>query len=114
MALDLSEETMTEVLARYDQKGYEGSFSARPEGMVFCHACRDLTPADQVPLEALHRFEGTSDPQDENVVVALECPNCGALGTLVLPYGSHASPDEHQVLSALLDDRDHSGIKSGL
>lgn len=114
MSIEVSEESMTEVLDRYDTKGYDGSFSARLDGMVHCHSCQDDTPAAQVPLEALHRFEGTSDPQEENIVAALECPGCGALGTLVLPYGPNASPEEAEVLATLLDDRDHSGIEPGL
>lgn len=114
MALASSEESLADILARYAQEGFEGGFSPRPDGMVLCHACRDETPSEQVPLQAMHRLEGTSDPGEEMVVAALECPSCGGLGTLVLPYGPSADPDAAQVLANLMDDREHSGMEPGL
>lgn len=107
------EETVSEVLKFYEKKGYEGSFSVRPDGMVRCHTCREEEPSDQAPLRALHRFEGTSDPDDEAVVAALECPACGVWGTLTLAYGPEASADDMRVLQHLMDDRDQSNIASG-
>lgn len=108
-----TEASMVEVLASYESRGYTGQFGAAEGAMVRCHSCRSDSPAEQVPLLAAHRFEGTSDPAEEAVVMALECPACGALGTMVLPYGPGASMEDAAVLSALLDDRDQSGIRPG-
>jgi hypothetical protein len=107
-------ETMTAILARYGQEGYETQFSSRPGGMVHCHACGEEEPAEQVPLEALHRCEGQSDPDDMAVVAALSCPACGANGTLVAGYGPTASPEDGEVLANLMDDREHSDITPGM
>lgn len=109
----VSEESVIEVIERYRERGYEGQFAARPDEMVHCYSCKDDSPADQVPLEALHRFEGASDPGDEQVVAAMECPSCGALGTMSLPYGSGATGEDLAVLEHLMDDRRHSGIRTG-
>ena len=67
-----------------------------------------------VPMEALHRLEGASDPEDEAVVAALECPACGAWGTIVLSYGPQSSAEDAAVLANLIDDRRHSVIEPGL
>jgi len=108
------EESMTEVVARYEKRGFTGQFSSRPDGMVHCHACGAEEPAEQVPMKALHRFEGASDPSDEAALAALECPNCGGWGTLVLSYGPEGTLEDQEVLGRFLDDRAHSAIESGL
>lgn len=105
---------MTEVLARYEEKGFTGQFSSRAGGLVHCHACGAEEPAEQVPLEALHRIEGESDPEDELLVAALECPNCGGQGTLVAGFGPAGSPEDAEVVRNLMDDRDSSAIAPGL
>lgn len=109
----VSEESMVEVLQRYQKKGYDGQFSARPGTMVHCYTCGDDSAAEQVPLWTLHRFEGTSDPGEEAVVAGMECPSCGALGTLALTYGSGAPPEDMAVLGSLMDERATSRIRSG-
>ncbi len=109
-----TEETLSEVVARYEKKGYTAQFSARAEGFVHCHKCGEETAAEQVPLRALHRFEGVSDPDDEAVVAALECPACGAWGTFVATYGPEASPEEQDVMGRfMVDEREHSNIQTG-
>jgi hypothetical protein len=57
-------------------------------------------------LNEILRIEGASDPDDEVAVVAMTCPSCGCKGTLVLKYGSEATPEESDVLRALEDRRD--------
>lgn len=107
-------ESMMEAVAEYEKRGYTGQFGTALAGMVQCHTCQEQCAAEQVPLLAAHRFEGASDPAEEAVVLALECPHCGALGTLVLPYGPGAGLEDAVVLAALLDDRDQSNVPQGI
>ena len=58
-------------------------------------AARDLV----VHLE--RRLEGASDPDDLALVVATNCPICGAPATLVLSYGPHASDQDSDIVLAL-------------
>lgn len=109
-----NEESITEAMARYAKKGFSASFTPLGKGMVRCDACHDSSPAEQVPMKAMHRFEGVSDPSDECALAGLECPSCGEWGTIMLSYGPEGSSEDHDVLSRLLDDRDHSGIQPGL
>ena len=67
---------------------------------------RDLGAAvdhDPTALRAveLHRFEGSSDPDDEALVVAVATAAGAPLGTLVVPFGASASAAEADVLRRL-------------
>lgn len=109
-----NEETLSQALARYEKSGFTAQFSARPGAMLLCHTCSEEEPADQVSLKGLHRFEGMSDPDEMAALAALECPGCGAWGTLVLAFGPSASPEDREVLMRFMDDRRHSVIPAGL
>ncbi|MCA1819080.1 MAG: hypothetical protein LC620_03350 [Halobacteriales archaeon] len=108
-----SEETLTDVVARYEREGFKGQFAARAGGRVFCATCRRESDARDVSLQALHRMEGVSDPGEEMAVAALQCPICDARGTLALTFGPGASPEDGQVLARLPDDRGVTGIRPG-
>ncbi len=109
-----AEEGVQSILGQYESQGFRSQFAARAGGMVHCFSCGDETPSDQVPLEALHRVEGVSDPDDEACVAAVECPACGVWGTLVLGYGTSASAEDSAVLANFIDDRAHSRIQQGM
>ena len=47
-----------------------------------------------------HRFEGPSSPEDEAIVLVIECPTCG-MGVLVSAYGPAATAEEADVLAGL-------------
>jgi len=109
-----SEEGLQAVLDLYDREGFHGQFGSRPMGQIRCFTCdEDMNPAS-VRLHALHRFEGASDPGDEMAVAALECPRCGAKGTIVVSYGPMASKEDAVVLKALSDQRTKASLRSGL
>ena len=95
------DKTIAEVMAGMEADGFDGQMAARPGGSVVCFSCRRESPADEVGLQALHRIEGVSDPDDMVAVAALVCPRCGARGTVVLGYGPEADPDESEVLARL-------------
>jgi ferredoxin len=100
----LEARTIAGLVAELERHGYTGQFAARPGIQVECLTCRRSCPAAVVELDALRRLEGASDPDEMAAVCALRCPHCGALGTLVLPYGPEASAVDAEVLAAL-DDR---------
>lgn len=113
MSVDVSEEGVLDVLKHYEAKGFEGQFSARAGGLVHCHSCNADEPAAQTSVEAMHRFEGNTNPDDASVLVALECAACGAWGTATLSYGSEAAVEDAVVLQELNDARDVSPIREG-
>ena len=113
MPVDISEDAVLEVLKKYESKGFTGQFSARPGGLVHCHTCGADEPAAQTPVEAMHRFEGSTNPEDSSILLALECAACGAWGTATFSYGGEVGPNEASVLHELLDARDISPIHDG-
>ena len=54
-----------------------------------------------VHIDEEYRFEGSSDPEDEALVLALHGPGPEVRGVLVTAYGPSASADEAEVLTAL-------------
>lgn len=112
--LEKSEETLTDVVARYEKEGFKGQFAARAGAKVFCNTCRQESNAGKVSLLALHRLEGVSDPGEEMAVAALECPLCHAKGTLALTFGPGSTPEDGMVLAQLPDDRGTTGIRPGV
>jgi hypothetical protein len=98
-------ETLLEVLGRFTAQGWSSQFAARAGGIVECESCRHAIPAVDVPVLELRRLEGASDPDDMLAVVAVECPNCGLRGSLVLNYGPTATEEDAAVLLGLGDAR---------
>jgi DNA-directed RNA polymerase subunit RPC12/RpoP len=85
---------MVEVLADLAAKGYTYSFSL--ENGLRCAAC-----SAQPTIDSIWRFEGESDPDDESIVVALRCPDCGVRGVLVTAYGALLAGPEGDILASL-------------
>lgn len=107
-------DSLAEALRRYEAHGFRAQFAARPGGNVRCHACHRDSPARWVPLLALHRLEGDSDPEDEVAVAAVACPACGARGILALAFGPAASVEDKLAFSLLDDQRGSSAGEVGL
>lgn len=102
--LAASEEPLAAVVARHEQAGANGRFTVEsdviPPGLR-CQSCgRRHLPRRLRVLDA-HRFEGPSSPDDEAIVVVVECPACGVRGVLVSAYGPAASAEEAEVLADL-------------
>jgi hypothetical protein len=110
----MPEETMASVLARYEARGYKGQFATRPGARVRCLGCMSDLDPDRVSIQALHRLEGISDPDDMAAVAALECPACHQRGTLVLSYGPGGNPDDGSILKHFSDRRGTTGIPPGV
>jgi hypothetical protein len=93
-------DTSTEALQILERDGYTASFTVR-DGRVGCGICGDDHEATSAIVERIYRFEGMSNPGDEEIVFGLHCPVCDARGTLVSAYGPSADPEELDVLKIL-------------
>jgi hypothetical protein len=93
-------DTVTEALQLLASDGYTESFDV-DKGVVRCHGCGASHDAEGAIVERIYRFEGMSDPDDEEIVFGLHCPACGARGTLVSAFGPLADPDELAALRIL-------------
>lgn len=102
--------SLTSMVSQFEEEGFTGQFAVREGGMLLCLGCRMEHPAAEMEMTALRRAEGASDPADMAAVVGLQCGHCGHKGTVVLNYGPEASIDESDVLLALEDHREGTGV----
>jgi hypothetical protein len=93
--------SINEVVDAFEAHGFGGHFAARDGGTIECFECHRRFDAAECVVHDFRRLEGASDPDDELAIAALECPHCGARGTLVLTYGPMASDNDAQVLTRL-------------
>lgn len=97
---DAQLETVTDALTRLRADGYTADFSATAEGDLACEGCNmTMHPAD-VQVDHTIRFEGDSNPDDQDILFAIQCA-CGCKGTYSAAYGPAAPPDDAAVLRQL-------------
>ena len=97
--------TILNALDMLGGKGFQGSFRVKSPHEVQCLRCRRTNHAKDVHLEHLVRVEGVSDPDDEEAVLGLECPDCNLQGVLILTFGVNAPPEHGEILARLQDER---------
>jgi ferredoxin len=98
--------TVVEAIAILRDRGFTADVHVAhdPPGLT-CARCGHSVSASNADVLEVYRFEGASDPDDEAIVAALRCTQCGALGTLVAGYGINADADEASVLTELAQRR---------
>lgn len=102
--LGASEELLSEVTARLQGQGFDGTLVIEPDAVppgVRCRSCGHRHLPRRLTVVEAHRFEGPTSPEDEALLVALRCPTCGTGGVLVTAYGPAATAEEAEVLSEL-------------
>ncbi|MCX7877288.1 MAG: phosphoribosylpyrophosphate synthetase [Ignavibacteria bacterium] len=92
-----SYETLSEALKDLKLRGYILDFNIRGN----CIECNDvkLNP-DEFKVEEFYRFEGMTNPDDEEVVYAI-VSNTGLKGTLVDAYGAYSDQITGELIKKL-------------
>lgn len=93
--------TLTEMLNSLADEGFAHQFTPVDGGAVECSRCSSRIDAASLEVRSVRRLEGASDPDDMVSLVAARCPNCDALGTLVLGYGVNATVEDADISRAL-------------
>lgn len=70
------------------------------DGGLRCDGCSCWTAPEDVRVDEVYRFEGTSDPGDESILFAISAP-CGHRGLLPASYGNDQLPDVAEVVRRL-------------
>ncbi len=81
-----------DVVQDWRDEGYTSDFEVTTGGAIAC-GCGETHPPEEFTIEHEFRYEGHSNPGDEEILVAATAP-CGDRGTLTLAYGPTASADE--------------------
>jgi hypothetical protein len=93
-------ETVTEAVKKLGEKGYTYNFNLGFD----CLECKDtgqsLKP-DEFEIDEVHRFEGNTDPGDENVLYAISSDKHGLKGVLLNAYGMYADGVTDTLLAKL-------------
>lgn len=94
-------ELLSEAVDRLTRLGFTEHFRAEGASLVVANGDgRRFAPERLIARETL-RFEGTSDPADEVILVALETPSGDVRGTFCAAFGPCADPDEAAVLQRI-------------
>ncbi len=93
--------TIRDALDLFAERGYRAGLHVNEDGGLQCLACRQTALPRHFAVHDLYRIEGASDPDDEAIVAAVQCPGCKALGAAVFAYGPHASAEEMLALGDL-------------
>lgn len=95
----------TTTIEQWEAEGWSGTFRVVAGGRVACGQCGGDHPAADVQVDRLGRHEGLTNPEDEELLLALTCRTCGHRGTLTVAYGPYASAEEAEVVQLLPDAR---------
>ena len=97
-------ETVTEATRLLADRGYDCQCDVR-DGELVAKVDGLWQSLGRGEMEHAFRFEGTSNPADEMIVVGIHFPDADRRGTLVAAYGPDTSFDDAQILRSLTDDR---------
>lgn len=88
-----------DIVSGWRGEGFADDFEVAEGGGIAC-ACRETHEPDALTVVHQYRYEGTTNPGDEQISLAAEAP-CGRRGTLTLAYGPYASADEGEAARRL-------------
>jgi hypothetical protein len=89
--------TLSQTIEGLKKEGYTIDFNINQECLT-CHKTNTVLSPDEFEIDAVYRFEGESNPDDEAVVYAISSPTYRVKGVLVNAYGPYAD----EVSSALV------------
>lgn len=81
--------TLSQTVEGLKNQGYDLDLNMKQECLV-CHQNNTVLSPDDFEIDAVYRFEGESNPDDEAVVYAISSPKYGVKGVLVNAYGLYS------------------------
>ncbi len=92
--------TESETVDRLSAAGYADHFRAQADGLrAIGTAC--VHPPEALIIDAVVRFEGITNPDDEAIVFALRCATHATKGTYVTAYGPQMDPLDAEMVRRL-------------
>jgi hypothetical protein len=93
-------DTVTEALAGLKNRGYKIDFNLAFDRVICKESGIFLYPSD-FEITEFHRFEGMTDPGDENTVYAVESKDGNVKGVLVAAHGTYSEDMDTDLLRKL-------------
>jgi hypothetical protein len=92
--------TVTEAIAWLESKGYTYDFNLDNDCISYDGGQKRLNPED-FTIDKVFRFEGATDPGDENVIYAISSETHGIKGTLMNAFGVYSDPISDKMIKKL-------------
>ena len=93
-------ETTSEASNRLIEAGFRFDLFAEEDGQLRCRHCGDIANASEATVMTTVRFEGDSDPDDEEILLGI-MPPCGHAGLFSAAYGPSMDIEASEVLQHL-------------
>ncbi len=93
-------DTVTAALADLKERGYTLDFNINMDEIV-CHTDGTSLRADEFEIVEVHRFEGDSNPDDEEVVYAVSSLDGACKGVLVSAFGIYSEDTSAELIRKL-------------
>ena len=93
-------DTVTEALQDLKAKGYTIDFNIAFDKLI-CSNNEILLNPDGFEITEFYRFEGDTDPGDENVVYAIESKDKKIKGVIMSAYGMYAENSSNEMIKKL-------------
>lgn len=93
-------DTVTEALQDLYAKGFTTDFNIAFDKLICSNDNTCLHP-NEFEIVEVHRFEGDTDPGDENIVYAIMSKDGSIKGTLISAYGAYAGNISGEMIQKL-------------
>ena len=95
-----SYDTVTEALKGLKQRGYTINFNIAFD-QIICSDNKFCLNPSEFEITEIHRFEGDSNPDDQDVVYAVESKDGNLKGVITSAYGLYAASASTNMLRKL-------------
>jgi hypothetical protein len=95
-----SYDTVTEAINDLKAKGYDIDFNIAFDKLI-CSDNKICLQTDEFEIVETHRFEGDSNPDDEDIVYAVESKDGKLKGIITSAFGLYADPVSNKIIQKL-------------
>jgi hypothetical protein len=95
-----SYDTVTEAVKGLKERGYTIDFNIAFDKLI-CSDNKICLQPDEFEIVESHRFEGDSNPDDEDVVYAVESKDGNVKGVITSAFGLYADPVSNRIIQKL-------------
>ncbi len=93
-------DTVTEAVKDLKERGYTVDFNIAFDKLI-CSDNKICLQPDEFEIVEAHRFEGDSNPDDEDVVYAVVSKNGKLKGIITSAFGLYADPVSNKIIQKL-------------
>ena len=93
-------DTLSEAVNDLVKQGYTYNFNLKPDCIECAESNLSIHP-DEFEVDEIHRFEGPTDPGDENILLAISSDKYKIKGLLVNAFGMYGDSFSGQLIEKL-------------